>query len=208
MPKFDYVALDAQGKETTGVLDVEDTNSAVSRIKEMGYFPTSVAEDSDKKTRGGRKVTSAKPAAAGGLRKFNFNLTIGSSVKSKVLTAFTRQLATLIDAGLPLLRGLRVLEKQEKNPVLKRAVRGISEAVEGGSTFSEAMAQYPKIFNKLYVNMVKAGEGAAALETVWNRLAEFQEKAQKIKSKVNSAMVYPTVVLGIAMDIVSFLLIV
>ena len=205
MPKFNYIALDAQGKENTGVLEVEDTNSAVSRIKEMGFFPTSVTEEADK--RKARKGTvAAKPAA--GLRKFNLNISLGSGVKGKVLTAFTRQLAALIDAGLPLLRGLRVLEKQDKAPVLKRAIRGISEAVEGGSTFSEAMAQYPKIFNKLYVNMVKAGEVAGALETVLNRLAEFQEKAQKIKSKVLAAMVYPTVVLGIAMIIVSFLLVV
>lgn len=205
MPKFNYVALDSQGKETTGIIDGEDTNTAVSRIKEKGYFPTSVTEVGDKK-KGGRKVsgTAAKP----GLRKMNFNITLGSGVKSKVLTAFTRQLATLIDAGLPLLRGLRVLEKQEKAPVLKAAIRGIAESVEGGSTFSEAMAQYPKIFNKLYTNMVKAGEVAGALDTVLNRLAEFQEKAQKIKSKVKSAMVYPTVVLGIAGIIVTFLLIV
>jgi len=203
MPKFNYIALDAQGKETTGVVDVEDTNSAVSRIKEMGYFPTSVTEAGDKKKR--RAAVGAK---ATGLRKFNFNITLGSGVKTQVLTTFTRQLATLIDAGLPLLRGLRTLEKGEKNPVLKKAVRGISEAVEGGSTFSEAMSQYPKIFNKLYVNMVKAGEVAGALETVLNRLAEFQEKAAKIKSKVKAAMVYPSVVLGIAMIIVSFLMVV
>jgi type IV pilus assembly protein PilC len=205
MPKFNYTALDSQGKETTGVLDVEDTNAAVARIKEMGFFPTSVNEDSDKK-----KVR--KGAAAGqkksGLRNINLSFSIGSSVKGKVLCAFTRQLATLIDAGLPLLRGLRVLEKQEKNPVLKKAIRGISEAVEGGSTFSEAMAQYPKIFNKLYINMVKAGEVAGALETVLNRLAEFMEKAQKIKAKVISAMVYPVVVLGISSIIVTFLLVV
>src|SRR5437660_1244933 len=109
MPKFNYIALDAQGKETVGVIDGEDTNGAVSRIKEMGYFPTSVTEAGDKK-KGSRKVAAsgAKP----GLRKMNFNITLGSGVKTKVLTAFTRQLATLIDAGLPLLRGLRVLEKQ------------------------------------------------------------------------------------------------
>lgn len=208
MPKFNYTALDAQGKETTGVVDVEDTNSAVARIKEMGYFPTSVTEASDKR-KAARKGPSTGPGAKStGLKKFNFNITIGSGVKSKVLTAFTRQLATLIDAGLPLLRGLRVLEKQEKAPVLKNCIRGLAEAVEGGSTFSEAMAQYPKIFSKLYVNMVKAGEVAGALETVLNRLAEFQEKAQKIKSKVISAMVYPSVVLGIATIIVTFLMIV
>lgn len=207
MPKFNYTAVDAQGKETTGVIDGDDTNSAVARIKDMGYFPTSVTEAGEKKKGARKATTNGGGKSTTGLRKFNFNITIGSTVKGKVLTAFTRQLATLIDAGLPLLRGLRVLEKQEKAPVLKNAIRGIAEAVEGGSTFSEAMAQYPKIFSKLYVNMVKAGEVAGALETVLNRLAEFQEKAQKIRSKVISAMVYPTVVLSIATIIVAFLMI-
>jgi type IV pilus assembly protein PilC len=202
MPKFTYTALDAQGKESTGVLDVEDTNTAVARIKEMGFFPTSVTEDAGGKK--GRKGAAGKQAT--GLKKFNFNITLGSSVKGKILTAFTRQLATLIDAGLPLLRGMRVLEKQEKNPVLKRAIRGIAESVEGGSTFSEALAQYPKIYTKLYVNMVKAGEVAGALETVLNRLAEFMEKAQKIKAKVKSALVYPTAVITICGIIVGFLI--
>ena len=108
---------------------------------------------------------------------------------------FTRQLATLIDAGLPLLRGLNVLAKQEKDPVLKGTINHLADAVQGGSTFSESLAQHPKIFNKLYINMVKAGELGGVLELVLNRLAEFQEKAQKIKNKVVSAMFYPIIVL-------------
>src|ERR1043165_8278068 len=192
MPKFNYVAMDSRGKETKGTLDVANQNEAIGRLKEMGYFPTKVVEAEKPKEKGGKKAAAPAAAAKGKKKGGGFSLNIAipglsGKVKPKVLTAFTRQLATLIDAGLPLLRGLRVLEKQEKAPVLKRAIRGISEAVEGGSTFSEAMAKYPKIFNKLYVNMVKAGEVAGALETVLNRLAEFQEKAQKIKSKVLAA---------------------
>jgi len=124
------------------------------------------------------------------------------------LTAFTRQLATLIDAGLPLLRGLDVLRKQEKNQTLKRTLQRLAESVEAGSTFSEALAQHPKIFNRLYVNMVRAGEAGGVLDVTLGRLADFQEKAQKIKNKVISAMVYPTVVIFVALSIVSFLMIV
>ncbi len=112
---------------------------------------------------------------------------------------FTRQLATLIDAGLPLLRGLTVLAKQEPDKVLKDVITNLAEAVQGGGTFSESLGGHPKIFNRLYVNMVKAGELGGVLELVLIRLAEFQEKAQKIKNKVISAMVYPVIVLLIAM---------
>ena len=131
----------------------------------------------------------------------------GSKVPSKVLTAFTRQLATLIDAGLPLLRGLDVLRKQEKHPVLRRTLTQLAEAVEGGSTFSEALAQHPKVFNKLYVNMVRAGEAGGVLDVTLNRLAEFQEKAQRIKGKIIAAMVYPTVIISVALGIVVFLMV-
>ena len=128
-------------------------------------------------------------------------------MKPKVLMVFTRQLATLIDAGLPLLRGLNVLSKQERDLVLKSTIDQLADAVQGGSTFSEALAQHPKIFNKLYVNMVKAGELGGVLELVLSRLAEFQEKAQKVKNKVKSAMIYPVIVLFLAMVIMAFLLV-
>jgi type IV pilus assembly protein PilC len=132
---------------------------------------------------------------------------VGGSVKPKNLTIFTRQLATLIDSGLPLLRSLTVLEKQEPNPTLRATVGILAENVQGGSTFSESLAQHPKIFNKLYVNMVKAGELGGVLEIVLNRLAEYQEKAQKLKNKIVSAMVYPVIVMFIAVAILVFLMI-
>ena len=122
----------------------------------------------------------------------------GGKVKSKILTIFTRQLATLIEAGLPLMRSLNTLAKQERNPVMRTTMAQLASAVESGGTFSEALAQHPRIFDKLYVNMVKAGELGGVLEIVLTRLAEFQEKSQKIKGKVVSAMVYPLVVLVIA----------
>jgi type IV pilus assembly protein PilC len=140
----------------------------------------------------------------------NINLKIpflGGGVKSKVLCTFTRQLATLVDAGLPLLRGMRVLEKQERNVNLKEIIVKLSLSVEGGSTFSEGLAQHPKVFNKLYVNMVKAGELGGVLEIVLNRLAMFMEKAQKIKGKVIAAMFYPIAVIVVAVAIVGVLMV-
>jgi type IV pilus assembly protein PilC len=196
------MAVDERGGERTGTFNADDSNSVVAKLKEQGLFPTSVSPVESKRAVG-KSVSKSK--SAGHLRRFNLNLRIGSGVKSKLLTEFTRQLATLIDAGMPLLRGLRLLDEQERNPVLKRAIRGIAEAVEGGGTLSESMGLYPRIFSKLYVNMVRAGEVAGALETVLNRLAEFQEKAQKIKGKVLAAMVYPSVVMGVSVIIVGFL---
>ena len=128
-------------------------------------------------------------------------------MKSKVLTTFTRQLATLVDAGLPLLRGLRVLEKQERNATLKGIIAELALSIEGGSTFSEGLAQHPKVFNRLFVNMVKAGELGGVLEVVLNRLSEFMEKAQKIKGKVIAAMFYPVAVLVVATAILMILMV-
>jgi len=213
MPKFSYVALDPRGKEVSGVLESESTTAAVSRIREMGYFPTNVAEAEKAATRKGAKTPAPAAPAPGkaGAKKSLGSLELKflstGRVKSKVLTAFTRQLATLIDAGLPLLRGLDVLRKGEKNPTLKRTLQKLAESVEGGSTFSEALAQHPKVFNKLYINMVRAGEAGGVLDVTLSRLADFAEKAQKIKNKVISAMVYPTVVIAVAMSIVTFLMI-
>ena len=132
---------------------------------------------------------------------------MGGGVKPKVLTAFTRQLATLVDAGLPLLRGLRVLEKQERSAALKKILGELALSIEGGSTFSEALAQHPKVFNRLFVNMVKAGELGGVLEVVLKRLAEFSEKAQKIKGKVKAALFYPVAVLIVAVGIMILLMV-
>lgn len=192
MAKFSYTAVDAKGKQATGVIDANDQNDAIAQIRQLGFYPQRLDETKDT----GKGGTSAKPK----LKKKN------SRVKMRILTTFTRQLATLIDAGLPLLRSLNTLSKQERNPVMRNTMLSLAETVEGGSTFSEALAQHPGVFNKLYVNMVKAGELGGVLEIVLTRLAEFQEKAQKIKGKVISAMVYPIVVLVIAMGILVFLL--
>jgi type IV pilus assembly protein PilC len=116
-------------------------------------------------------------------------------------------LATLVQAGLPLLRGLRVLQKQEKNANLKGIIGELAVSIEGGSTFSESLAQHPKVFNRLFVNMVKAGEIGGVLEVVLKRLSEFMEKAQKIKGKVIAAMFYPCAVLVVATAIMGVLMV-
>lgn len=201
MPRFKYVAMDAKGKEVSNIVDAESTAAAVARIRELGFFPTQVAELGAAATAGAKKASAAPAARPGakGKKKSIWQMEIGGGkVKGRVLSQMTRQLATLIGAGLPLLRGLNVLKKQERNPVLNRTLGSLIESIESGSTFSEALAQHPKIFTKLYVNMVKAGEVGGVLEVVLARLAEFQEKAEKIKSKVKAAMVYPAIVLTMA----------
>src|SRR5689334_517384 len=126
MPEFQYIAFDERGGERSGTLSADDSNSVVAKLKEQGLFPTSVSPVEHKRA---TVKLSLKSRNVSNLRRFNLNLRIGSGVKSKLLTEFTRQLATLIDAGMPLLRGLRLLDEQERNPVLKRAIRGIAEAV-------------------------------------------------------------------------------
>src|ERR1035437_2924836 len=215
MPKYNYVAMDAHGKESKGTLEVASQNEAIGRVKEMNLFPTKIVEVQTAKNKSDRKAGPASKAGAKGKGKgkgMNINLNIkipglSGCVKSKVLTTFTRQLATLVDAGLPLLRGLRVLQKQERNPTLKSIIDELAVAIEGGSTFSEGLAQHPKVFNRLFVNMVKAGELGGVLEVVLNRLSEFMEKAQKIKGKVVAAMFYPVAVLIVATAILSILMV-
>jgi type IV pilus assembly protein PilC len=211
MPKYNYVAMDAHGKETKGTLEVASQNEAIARVKEMNLFPTKIVEIDKTKEKPDKKAAPA--AKAGGKKKggsMNINIKIpglGGGVKPKVLTTFTRQLATLVDAGLPLLRGLRVLEKQERNPTLKSILAELALSIEGGSTFSESLAQHPKVFNRLFVNMVKAGELGGVLEVVLVRLSEFMEKAQKIKGKVVAAMFYPVAVLVVATAILTILMV-
>ena len=158
------------------------------------------------------KKPAAKKAAAPAKKSKDIKINIkmpaflGGRVKPKDLTTFTRQLATLVNAGLPLMRCIEVLKKQNQIPAMGTCLNGISESIAGGGTFSEALTAYPKIFDNLYVNMVKAGEAGGVLEVVLNRLAEFAEKAQKIKNKVKGAMIYPSVVLLAAIGITGFLL--
>ena len=201
MPIFQYTAMDASGKEQKGQHEAASEEAVASFLKEQGMFPTSIKPLA--KAAKAKKEKAKGPGAAKGL-----NINLGPTVmKGKDLTVFTRQLAILLDAGLPLIRSLKTLERQAKNPAVKTILGKVAYSVEGGSTFSEALAQHPKSFDKLYLNMIRAGEAAGKLELILTRLAGFREKAAKIAGKVKSAMVYPAIVLTIAIGITIFLMI-
>ncbi len=203
MSNYSYVVVDLHGLEMRGTLDVSDQGEALRRIKEMGLFPTKVLYSAPERRRANRARPITRPAPRAlvfPIPRFRRRVGVAS------LGIFTRQLATLVEAGMPLLRGLRTLEEQEENRVLKRVLDDLSEAIEGGSSFGEAVAMHPRVFNRLYVNMVKAGEISGALEVTLRRLAEFMEKARKIKGKVKAAMFYPCAVLVVAAAILALLM--
>ena len=200
MAKFSYTAIDASGKQKTGVVTANSSEDATAQIKAMNLFVTNLVNQDKAPAKAGR-ARSAKSSSA---RKKP--MTIGKPVGAKGLTVFTRQMSTLLQAGLPLLRSIEVLMRQEKNPAFKWVLEELAENVRSGNTFSDGLAQHPKVFNRLYVNMIKAGEAGGVLDVVLNRLARFQEKSIRIKGKVKSAMVYPVIVLCIAIGILAFLM--
>jgi len=201
MSNYAYVAVNSQGVETRGTLDVPDQSEAVRRIREMGLFPTKLIAATERIGRRVRLGTNkAVPA-----RAVSWPWRRGR-VKPARLAIFTRQLATLIEAGMPLLRSLRLLQEQEENRVLKRITGELAQSIENGSSFSEAVSAHPRVFNRLYGSLVKAGEIGGALELTLKRLTEFMEKAQRIKGKVKAAMYYPCAVLVVASGILVLLL--
>ncbi len=202
MSNYSYLAVDPHGSVMRGTLDVADQAEALRRIKEMGLFPTQLLATREPKPAGRR---SAKGSASA-LRRPILLPFLSQRVRPGRLAVFTRQLATLIEAGMPLLRGLRVLEEQEESPSLKRIIGEVAESIAGGNSLTEALAAYPKTFNRLYVNMVKAGEIGGALEITLRRLAEFMEKAQKIKGRVKAAMFYPCAVLCVATGVITLMM--
>jgi len=195
MPVFQYSALDTQGVEIKDEVEALSQKEAISKIRNMGYFPTKVRE------RGAAKKGGKKSAARTTRKRGS-----GGKVKVKHITQFARQLSTLQDAGLPILRSLRILEEQQKSGTFKRVISYVADDIEGGSTLSEAMARYPKTFDRLFTGMVAAGETGGVLDLILARVADFMEKAQKLKSRVKSAMVYPTVVLCAAFGILTALM--
>lgn len=211
MAKFQYIALDGAGQEQRGTIEAGDRASAIAAIRANGLFPSAIGEVKGAAAPARKGAASAKGAAKKGVGSKQINIKMPKflmgRVKQKDLTGFTRQLATLVNAGLPLMRCIEVLKKQKMAPAMMDCLNGISEGIAGGATFSESLTAYPKVFDNLYVNMVKAGEAGGVLEVVLNRLAEFAEKAQKIKNKVKGAMIYPSVVLVAAVGITAFLLV-
>jgi type IV pilus assembly protein PilC len=198
MPTFAYEAMDSSGLEVKDTIDAPSEAEAQTMIREKGFYVTKIREK-DRKKSDAKKTTVAKP-------KQGKTFTIGG-VKPKKLCTFTRQLSVLQDAGLPVLRSLRILEGQSKPGALKNALMDVIEDIEGGNTLSEAMGKQPKAFDNLYVNMVKAGEAGGALEVILQRLAEFKEKSQSLKRKIIGAMIYPSAVITVAVAIVSFIMI-
>ncbi len=196
MPMYKFEAMDTTGTEVKDSVEAGNEEEASQKIKAMGYFVTKLTAIAGKGSKGKKKKVgkSRKTFVMGG-------------VSQKMLTIFTRQLSTLQDAGLPVLRSLRILEKQMKPSALKNSLIDVVEDVESGMTLSESMAKHPKCFDRLYVNMVRAGEAGGALEVILQRLAEFKEKSQSLKKKIIGAMIYPAVVIFVAVAILIFIMV-
>ena len=189
MPIYNYTAMDAKGREQKGKINAPNEEAVANELRRKGMFPTSI--------RAAVKTKSAKKKSGGAS---SMNISLGSgNIKRKDLTVFTRQLAILLGAGLPLIRSLHTLKDQAKNPAVKSVLSKTAETVEGGATFAEALSQHPKSFDKLFLNMVRAGEASGAMEIILDRLAGFMEKAARISGKVKSAMIYPAVILSISL---------
>src|SRR5438105_11121337 len=165
MPTYRFEAMDTAGAEVKDQVDALSEEEAQQKIRQMGYFVTKITQVAGKKGKGKKS----------GKRKKGQVFAIGG-VSTKQLCTFTRQFSTLQDAGLPVLRSLKILEGQLRPGVLKNALIDIVDDVESGSTLSEAFAKHPKCFDRLYINMVKAGEAGGALEIILKRLADFKEK--------------------------------
>lgn len=199
MPVYQYEAMDNSGTEIKDTIEADSEAEAQQTIKEKGFFVTRIDEKVGKKKK--KKSAATKPGGPGKKKAFSIG-----GVGSKELTAFTRQLSTLQDAGLPVLRSLKILEGQQRPGPLKNSLIGVIEDIESGATLSEAMSKQPKAFDDLYCNMVRAGEAGGALEIILQRLAEFKERAQSLKKKVQGAMIYPCAVVVVAVLIVGFIM--
>jgi type IV pilus assembly protein PilC len=197
MPSYAFEAANTAGKTQKGTIEADNSEDAIKKIRSQGLFPTAVREQ-----KGAKKAAAAKKRQQAGKKKKPRAITIGG-VNQKQLTLFTRQMSTLQDAGLPLLRSLQILEDQQKPSKLKYVLEDVCEAVSSGSSLSEAFNQHPKVFKRLYVKMVAAGEVGGVLDVVMRRLSEFMEKAQRLKRRIIGAMIYPSVVILIAVAIVT-----
>ncbi|MBI4230006.1 MAG: type II secretion system F family protein [Planctomycetes bacterium] len=197
MPTFVYQAMDRQGKEVKGEVPASSQEEAINLVRKKGLYPTMIKQKSERRSK--RSATTAVVKARG--RSFSFG-----GVNRKMLTQFTRQFSTLQDAGLPIVRSLQILEGQMKAGILKNALMDVTEDVQGGTSLSESFAKHPKVFDKLYINMVRAGEAGGVLDVILQRLALFMEKSQKLKARVKSALVYPTAVVVIAAGILTFIM--
>jgi type IV pilus assembly protein PilC len=190
MPIFQYEAMNAQGKMVRDEVEARDENDATTKLHDLKLYPVRIKQKSVRRAGGGG---GARAGGGRGRRSF-----VMGGVKGKQLTVFTRQLSTLTDAGIPIVQSLRILESQLKGGALKAIVGNVAEDIEGGSTLSEALGKYPRAFDRLYVNMIRAGEAGGILESILQRLAEFREKSARLRRKVIGAMIYPCAVIVIA----------
>ncbi|OGV82967.1 MAG: hypothetical protein A3K19_32710 [Lentisphaerae bacterium RIFOXYB12_FULL_65_16] len=203
MTNFNYIAMDSNGREQSGTVTAESESDATTALKRRGLFPTSVAPvpgQNGSSTRGPARRLPRNPLA------WTRSLS-EPKISGKSLCPLTRQLATLLKAGMPLIRALRTLMRQTKDPEAHRVLASVAEQIEGGQTLSEALAMHPASFSGLYVNMVRAGEASGALEEVLLRQAEFLEKHRRLCRKIKSALTYPLVVCSIAILITAGLMI-
>ena len=200
MPTYQYKAVDATGKELSNTIDAGSPQEAGKKIREKGLFPMQGSIKEKKQKGRGKDKGDAKAKKKG--KGIVLDLPVGK-VGLKKLTLFTRQLSTLQDAGLPLLRSLQILESQQKGGRFKRILKGVTEDVEQGTTLSDAMAKHPRAFDRLFCKMVAAGEIGGVLDIILQRLAEFMEKGQRLRRRIKGAMIYPSVVITIAVLIVT-----
>jgi len=200
MSVFQYSAVDNKGQTVKDRIEASSHDDAIAKIRSLGCFPTNVKEVRLRQKAGGTPTTTPIK------KRRDISISIGG-VKSKELTTFTRQLSTLQDAGLPIIRGLKILASQMKKGLLKKTTLRVIEDVEGGNTLSGAFAKHPRVFDKLYVNVVKAGEAGGALDIILQRLANFREKTERLVRKIISAMIYPAVVMVAAAGILIGLMI-
>ncbi|MFI4859378.1 MAG: type II secretion system F family protein, partial [Phycisphaerales bacterium JB063] len=167
MPTYQFEALNEAGKPQKGTINAASSEEAIARIRSQGYFPTSVREQKSKKSKssgsGGAGASTKKKS--GSKKGMELSINFGG-VSQKNLTQFTRQLSTLQDAGLPILRSLSILEQQQKPGLMKTTLAGVHEDVSGGASLSESMAKHPKAFNKLYTKMIAAGEVGGVLDLI------------------------------------------
>ncbi len=208
MPFYQFQAMNAAGQELKDEVEAANADEAVAKVRAKGLFLLKIRE----KSGGGKKEKKEKGKkdnkATQATRKKGSGAGFMGRVSVKQVTQFTRQLSTLQDAGLPILRSLRILEQQQKPGLLRVTIRNVAEDVESGATLSEAMARHPKAFDRLYVNMVAAGEAGGVLDVILQRLADFMEKAQRLKRRVVGAMIYPAAVITFSVGIVSGIMIV
>jgi len=188
MPIYQYKALDARSKKVSGVIEAESPKSAVLKLKKLSIYPLEIIETEEREKE----------------QKFQIPW-LKDRVSSSELAIMTRQLATLVGAGLPLVQCLTALTEQVSHPRLKNVIAEVRELVNEGSSFAEALAQYPRIFSEFYVNMVQAGEQSGALELVLGRLADFTESQSQLRNQVLFAMLYPVIIFIIGVGVMVFM---